>query len=217
VEILRLIVYLCCCKSMRIRHFPGINPAGILSRHFALTDRRTAVTAAPAVPPSATRPGLLAYLAGLVLAAATPLALGAAADPPATVTAHTGLVNADGGVAIKGYDPVAYFTEGKPVPGDPAITADFDGATWRFTSPEHRRAFLSYPTRYEPEYGGFCAYGAAQGRKTDIDPAAFSIIGGRLYLNANLDVRTIWRNELLSAIAGADRNWPRVKDQPILR
>ncbi len=74
-----------------------------------------------------------------------------------------------------------------------------------------------HPTRYEPEYGGFCAYGASKGYKTDIDPAAFSIIGGRLYLNANLDVRTVWRNDLLTAIAEADRNWDEVKDQPLLR
>ena len=168
---------------------------------------------------SAPRLGLPAYFAGILLAIAAPLAIEAAtpADPPATVTAHTGLVNADDGVAIKGYDPVAYFTEGEPVPGDPALTAEFDGATWRFTSPEHRRAFLAHPTRYEPEYGGFCAYGTAQGRKTDIDPAAFSIIGGRLYLNASLQVRTIWRSDLLHAIAEADRNWPEVKDLPIIR
>lgn len=175
--------------------------------------------AAPAAPLSPPRFGLLAYAAGLLLAVAMPFAIGAASpiDPPATVAAHNGLVNADDGVAIKGYDPVAYFTEGRPVLGDPAVTAEFDGATWRFATPEHRRAFLAYPSRYEPEYGGFCAYGAAKGRKTDIDPAAFSIIGGRLYLNASLEARMVWRNDLLNAIAAADRNWPQVKDQPILR
>lgn len=170
---------------------------------------------------SAPRLSLAAYALGITLAAATPLAIEAATpgDPtPATiVTSHTGLVNAPEGIAIKGYDPVAYFTEGKPVLGDPLISAEFDGATWQFTTPEHRSAFLAYPTRYEPEYGGFCAYGASKGFKTDIDPAAFSIIGGRLYLNANLDVRTKWRNDLLTSIASADRNWGEVKDQPLLR
>lgn len=168
---------------------------------------------------SAPRLGLTACVVGIALAAATPLAIKAATagDPAPAVIWHSGLVNAPEGIAIKGYDPVAYFTEGRPVLGDPAVTASFDGATWQFTTPEHRSAFLAHPTRYEPEYGGFCAYGAAQGRKTDIDPAAFSIIGGRLYLNANLDVRTIWRADLLSAIAEADRNWAEVKDQPLLR
>ena len=169
----------------------------------------------------APRRSLAAYVLGITLAAATPLALADATPgdltPGTIVTSHTGLVNAPEGIAIKGYDPVAYFTEGRPVLGDPQISAEFDGATWQFTTPEHRSAFLAHPTRYEPEYGGFCAYGAAKGFKTDIDPAAFSIIGGRLYLNANLDVRTIWRNDLLTAIAEADRNWDEVKDQPLLR
>jgi hypothetical protein len=184
-----------------------------------MLDRRTVVTAAPAALLPVSRRSRLAWLFAIALVAATPLAIEAATpfDAPAPFTAHTGLVNTDDGVAIKGYDPVAYFTEGRPVPGDPAVTGSFDGATWRFTSPEHRDAFLAHPTRYEPEYGGFCAYGAALGHKTDIDPAAFSIIGGRLYLNASLEIRTVWRNELLAAIARADRNWPAVKDQPIVR
>jgi len=168
----------------------------------------------------ATRRFRLAASAVLVaLALPMPFTTGAAwsADPLPTSTYHTGLVNADDGLAIKGYDPVAYFTEGRPVPGNPEIRAELDGATWQFTTIEHRDAFLAHPTRYEPEYGGFCAYGAAQGQKTDIDPAAFSIIGGRLYLNASIDVRTVWRSELLTAIAKADRNWAEVKDQPILR
>ncbi len=104
-----------------------------------------------------------------------------------------------------------------PGRGQPAGSSARDGASWRFTSPEHQAAFLAHPTRYEPAYGGFCAYGAAQGLKTDVDPAAFSIVGGRLYLNANMRVRDVWRNELLSAIAEADRNWAMVKAQPILR
>ena len=161
---------------------------------------------------------LAASVVTIALAATTPLAIKAATpgDPAPVVTWHSGLINAPEGIAIKGYDPVAYFTEGKPVLGDPDVTADLDGAVWHFTTPEHRSVFLANPLRYEPEYGGFCAYGAAQGLKTDIDPAAFSIIGGRLYLNANLDVRTLWRAELLTAIAQADRNWTEVKDKPLI-
>ena len=164
---------------------------------------------------------LAACVLGITFAVVTPMAIEAASPggptPGTIATSHTGLVNAPDGIAIKGYDPVAYFTEGQPVLGDPQIQAELDGATWQFTTPEHRSAFLAHPTRYEPEYGGFCAYGASKGLKTDIDPAAFSIIGGRLYLNANIDVRAKWRNNLLSAIAKADRNWAGVKDQPLLR
>lgn len=175
-----------------------------------------ASTSLPPRHPFPTR--LMAYLAGLLLAGGMALALDAAtpADPPPSVAAHTGVVNATEGVAIKGYDPVAYFTDGKAMPGDPALSLSFDGAVWRFESAAHRRAFQAHPTRYEPEYGGFCAYGLAEGRKTDIDPTAFSIIGGRLYLNADLATRALWRQNLLTAIAEADRNWPTVKDRPVL-
>jgi YHS domain-containing protein len=162
----------------------------------------------------------VALAAGVLLVVAAPLTLQAASpiEVPASASAyHIDLINTAGGVAIKGYDPVGYFTEGRPVEGNPAITAELGGATWFFATPEHRDAFLAHPTRYEPEYGGFCAYGLARGLKTDSDPAAFSIIGGRLYLNANLNVRTVWRADLLTSIAEADRNWPEVRDQPILR
>jgi YHS domain-containing protein len=165
-------------------------------------------------------PRALVLAAAGLLIAATPLAIRAATPtevPASALAQHADLVNTAEGIAIKGYDPVAYFTEGRPVLGDPAITAEHAGATWFFVTAEHRDAFLAHPTRYEPEYGGFCAYGAAHGIKTDIDPAAFSIIGGRLYLNANIDTRTVWRADLIASIAQADRNWSEVKDQPILR
>lgn len=177
------------------------------------------VAASTSLPPVRAFPTrLMAFLVGLLLAGSTAMALDAATptDPPASAAAHTGVVNAPGGIAIKGYDPVAYFTDGKAVPGDPAFSLDFDGAIWRFESQAHRQAFQAHPTRYEPEYGGFCAYGLAEGLKTDIDPAAFSIIGGRLYLNADADTRVLWRQNLLKSIAQADRNWPEVKDQPVL-
>jgi hypothetical protein len=164
------------------------------------------------------RARLLVGGAGLLLAAAVLWIFdpGAADERPVMFSAHTGAVNTDAGLAIKGYDPVAYFTDGTAAPGDPSISAELDGVTWRFKSEEHRLAFLAHPTRYEPEYGGFCAYGLAQGLKTDIDPAAFSIIGGRLYLNASVATRTVWRQNLLTSISEADRNWPEVKDQPTL-
>ncbi|HEV2678734.1 MAG TPA: YHS domain-containing (seleno)protein [Aliidongia sp.] len=170
----------------------------------------------PSARPFPTR--LVAFLAGLLLAGVCVLVLEAAtpADPPVSFVAHTGVINMSEGLALKGYDPVAYFTDGRAVPGDPGLSTSFDGAVWRFESLAHRRAFLAHPSRYEPEYGGFCAYGLALGRKTDIDPTAFSIIGGRLYLNADQDTRVMWRQNLLDAIAEADRNWPTVKDRPVV-
>jgi hypothetical protein len=159
---------------------------------------------------------IVAWFIGGLSAASVPLMLHAAAsdDPGVSFASHTGVINASKGVAIKGYDPVAYFTDRRAMPGDPSITANVDGVIWRFESQMHRQAFLDHPNRYEPEYGGFSAYGLAQGYKADIDPTAFSIIGGRLYLNTDIETRSVWRRNLLTAIADADRNWPAVKDAP---
>jgi YHS domain-containing protein len=169
-----------------------------------------------APPPSRRLPRrLLCCGVGVLLLSAVLPALDSALpnDLPVAFVIHTGLVNAHDGIAIKGFDPVAYFTENRPVAGNPDISTAFDGAIWYFASEAHRRAFLAHPSRYEPEYGGFCAYGVAQGLKTDIDPAAFSIIGGRLYLNADQQARTTWRADLLNSIAAADQRWATVKLQ----
>lgn len=111
------------------------------------------------------------------------------------------------GVAIQGYDPVAYFTEAKPVPGDPDITATHDGAIYRFASAEHRAMFEAAPGRYVPQYGGFCAYGAAQGYNAPVEPEQFTIADGKLYLNYNADVRKRWNGDRASYISKADAYW----------
>src|SRR5687767_3169286 len=100
---------------------------------------------------------------------------------------------ADG--AIRGYDPVAYHTEGKPVPGAPGITHEWDGATWHFASEANRARFAADPARYAPRYGGYCAYGTSQGYKVSIDPAAFAIVDGVLYLNHNPAVQKTWNGD----------------------
>ena len=87
------------------------------------------------------------------------------------------------GKAIKGYDPVAYFTEGKPVEGSSDFTAEFDGATWYFASAQNRDAFVADPDKYAPQYGGYCAYAVANGSTAKIDPEAWSVVDGKLYLN----------------------------------
>ncbi|MCC0036658.1 MAG: tat pathway signal sequence domain protein [Hoeflea sp.] len=111
------------------------------------------------------------------------------------------------GVAIQGYDPVAYFTESKPVPGDPAITATHDGAIYRFASTEHRAAFEADPGKYVPQYGGYCAYGAAQGYNAPVEPEQFTIADGKLYLNYNADVRKRWNQDRGGYISKADAYW----------
>jgi YHS domain-containing protein len=124
-------------------------------------------------------------------------------------------VNVDAqGLALKGYDPVAYFTDGKPTPGSAEITAEHQGAIYRFASEAHRDAFRQDPARYVPQYGGFCAYAATFSRKVDTDPEAWKIVEGKLYLNLNERVRDRWEAEIPVHIETADQKWPRIKDIP---
>jgi YHS domain-containing protein len=124
--------------------------------------------------------------------------------------AEAGIVNTENGVAIKGYDPVAYFTQHQAVKGSAAFQAGYDGATYWFASAEDKALFEQQPAHYAPRYDGFCAFGAAQGHKADIDPTAFSIIGGQLYLNYSHDVQAQWKTDIPGYIAKADQSWPEV-------
>jgi YHS domain-containing protein len=112
------------------------------------------------------------------------------------------------GVAIKGYDLVAYFSEGRAVKGSPKFSALYDGTTYWFASAPHRDQFLAAPRRYLPQYGGYCAYGVAQGGKFDIDPTAFAVVEGKLYLNLDHDVQKLWRKDVPGFIQKADQQWP---------
>lgn len=124
-------------------------------------------------------------------------------------------LNADAeGLAVYGYDLVAYVTDGKPTPGDPSITASHDGATYRFATAAHRDAFVAEPARYLPAYGGYCAYGLAHGVKVKIDPEAWTVIDGRLYLNYDKSVQSKWLKDTTGFIAQAEAKWPELKDKP---
>jgi YHS domain-containing protein len=116
-------------------------------------------------------------------------------------------------LAIDGYDPVAYFTERRPVKGSSEFHSDFQGSTFQFVSASHRDAFAEDPSKYVPQYGGFCAYGTAKGYKAVIDPAAFTVVGDKLYLNYSEAVRTRWLSDVPSYLQKADANWPEVKKQ----
>jgi YHS domain-containing protein len=112
------------------------------------------------------------------------------------------------GVAIKGYDPVAYFTMSKPVMGKDNFMYEWQGAKWKFSSEENKKMFMGNPEKYAPRYGGYCAFGAAQNALFDIQPQAWTIHDGSLYLNKNLDVRDIWRKDIPGNIKKANMNWP---------
>ena len=113
------------------------------------------------------------------------------------------------GLALQGYDPVAYFTDGKPVRGKAEFAARHDGAAYRFASAAHRDAFLSAPEKYAPQYGGYCAFGMASGYKAPIEPDAWTIVDGKLYLNYNRSVRSRWSSDVPGYVRKADGHWPR--------
>ena len=118
-------------------------------------------------------------------------------------------INKDGsGVAIKGYDPVAYFTDGKPVKGSASFTHQWMNSTWWFASAEDRDEFARNPEKYAPQYGGYCAYGVSQGHTAPIDPEAWTIIEGRLYLNYSKGVKKTWSEAIPKHVEEANRNWP---------
>ena len=112
------------------------------------------------------------------------------------------------GVAVSGYDPVAYFTEGKPVKGNPAIKVTHAGADWYFASAANQQAFSLAPDKYMPQYGGHCAWAAAQKYLAPGDPSAWKIVDGKLYLNANLSVQKTWEKDIPGFIKTGDANWP---------
>jgi YHS domain-containing protein len=117
-----------------------------------------------------------------------------------------------GGVAIKGYDPVAYFVEGRAAAGLPEFSYEWLGATWQFANPKHRELFTESPMKYAPQYGGHCAAGAAFGESTaDIDPEAWVIVDGKLYLQYSKAALEAWERDRAHRIATADQKWPEIK------
>jgi YHS domain-containing protein len=114
------------------------------------------------------------------------------------------------GGAIRGYDPVAYFTQGRPVKGSGDFILEYKGATWKFSSAENRQAFVEMPEKYAPQYGGYCAYAVSQGYTASIDPQAWTIVDERLYLNYSKDVRAEWSRDIPGNIKKANANWPGV-------
>lgn len=112
------------------------------------------------------------------------------------------------GVALKGYDPVAYFKQAKPVKGSAQFTHEWMGARWQFASAGNRDAFAANPSQYAPEFGGYCSWAVSQGYTADVDPDAWKIVDGKLYLNYSKDVQKKWEQDVGKRIEQANRNWP---------
>ncbi|WOG26694.1 YHS domain-containing (seleno)protein [Endozoicomonas sp. 8E] len=112
--------------------------------------------------------------------------------------------------AVSGYDPVAYFTEGKPVKGSDKFSTRYKGAAWYFSSEENKNLFLESPEKYAPQYGGYCAWAVAHGKTASADPRQWNIEDGKLYLNYNGSVQKKWLKDKKKLINEADDNWPKV-------
>ena len=140
---------------------------------------------------------LAVAVSGLPLIAAAPAAQ---AEPPI----YTGVFS---NTALQGHDPVAYFTEGKPVKGDEAFTTDYMGAEFRFASAANRDAFLADPQAYAPQYGGYCAWAMADGKHAKGDARHWRIVDGKLYLNYNKSIQKKWDADIPGFIERADTEW----------
>ncbi len=112
------------------------------------------------------------------------------------------------GVALEGYDPVSYFTDGKPAKGDKTIEATFNGALYHFVSQEHRATFEKDPTKYTPAYGGFCGYAASVGKVRPANPLIWSIVDGQLIVQHTKGADKLWQKDVSGNKARADKYWP---------
>ena len=140
------------------------------------------------------------------------MAMGTAALLPTLAFAAKAKIysNSATGVAINGYDPVAYFTDGKPVEGTDMHSLSWKGATWYFASAENKEIFEAMPEKYAPQYGGYCAYAVSYGSTATTAPEAWSIVDGKLYLNYSVGVQRRWNSDQQGYIKKANKNWPNV-------
>ena len=125
----------------------------------------------------------------------------------------TALNVGDGGVALQGYDAVAYHVDGAPTPGSAAHAFQWQGVAWHFSSAANRDRFAADPAGYAPQYGGYCAIGTKMGLKLDVQPDLFKVVDGRLYLNSSPQAHDMWLQDIPGMIKSADANWPKIRDQ----
>jgi hypothetical protein len=122
-------------------------------------------------------------------------------------------VFAPGGKAIRGYDPVAFFSESKPVMGHDSLTFKWKDATWMFTTKKNKDLFIATPEKYAPQYGGYCAYGTSRGYKAPTEINTWTIVNGKLYFNYDKSVQKTWNKDQQAFIEKADKLWPKIKDK----
>jgi len=120
---------------------------------------------------------------------------------------NTGWFNS---TAVKGYDTVAYFTKEKAVKGKSEFIHKWNGVKWKFASQKNLELFKASPKKYAPQYGGYCAYAMADGKKVSIDPKSFDVKNGRLYLNYSSDIQKKWKADVVDYIEKADEAWEKL-------
>lgn len=143
-------------------------------------------------------------IAGMVALAPLTLAPAASADVDPIYTSWVS------NVAVGGYDPVAYFTEGAPTKGSSEFSTTYMGAEFRFVSQENLDAFLADSERYAPQYGGYCAYAVANGQTAKGNPKNWDIVDGKLYLNLNNGIQKRWKSDRDNYISSAEVEWPKL-------
>jgi YHS domain-containing protein len=116
------------------------------------------------------------------------------------------------GIAINGYDPVAYFSDNAAVDGNKQFAYDWMGTRWLFKNQTNLDNFKSSPEKYAPQFGGYCAYGVSENHLAPTEPAAFTIVDNKLYLNYNMKVRDTWRKETKARIENGNTNWNTLKE-----
>jgi YHS domain-containing protein len=150
------------------------------------------------------RSNCLVFLLIASVVSASWLGSAVAGSSPSPVAA----VNTADGFALKGYDPVAYFTNKQPTKGSAQYSFQWKGVTYLFASAENLQRFKADPDKYLPQYGGYCAYAMSLDRIADIDPHRWAIVGGKLYLNNGFIAQDLWSLNKSGNIESADRNWP---------
>lgn len=153
---------------------------------------------------------------GIAAALALAVSVGAFMAPTAFAydATSTAVINVDqSNVILQGHDPVAYFTQKAAVKGDKKFSVKHEGAVYYFASESNMKLFSASPANYAPQYGGYCAMGAALGKKLDVDPSQFVVHNNKLYLNVNADVFAMFSKDVAGNVAKGDANWPSIKNK----
>jgi YHS domain-containing protein len=152
---------------------------------------------------------IAAFLAAMLVAA------GAANAGKVSKVRTVDEIDLQQGFALKGYDPVAYFADGGPAAGNAAIRYRWRGATWLFSTEEHRKAFMADPARYAPQFGGYCAFAVSRGTTADGDPLQWAVVDDKLYVNTNAYAMQLWDKDRPGNIQAGNSNWPLIPKRPL--